>query len=349
MITTKTLYVGGCPISSKCVYSICDKDNEVINKEFYVNLYEVDTNEFINVISKNKFANKMPVKNEIISRFVTYITFKKKDINQIIAHYATFLEKNINISSVAKLYNDNILTILNNINNELIDYRDDLDIYVDIYDSIVNSSYIGIFSKNSDIPLFTAASLAETFSREDYQLNFGTKVTGIISASFVTRPISIGNIYFEPVAGSYFTINNNNIKISYIGTEFTKDKFEDLSNLRILMDLEFEPICKKMYKNKVEFERFNSFVKFIKSGSDFDTSTKFGIKLTKISIKCEGTKSEEFGNSNGVMKKVIDLIKQYYPDIQFNDIYDSTDYTTVANLQNNNEFILKVIMDSAAK
>jgi hypothetical protein len=347
MSEIKTIYCNGNPIWYKCNYTICRDDTNIINKKFYVDLDEVDTNTFIDVICKNKFANKMPVKNEIVSRFSTYITFKLKNIGKIGAVYAEFLEKKKDISTIGKNYNNMILSVIRDIANETTDYDEKCNVYVDIYDSIVSSSYIGLFPKDSDLPLFSAASLAETFSKEDYQLNFGTKVSGITSASFLTRPICIDNMYFEPVAGSYFTINNTNIKISYLGTEFTEEKFEDLANLRVLLDLEFTPIFEKLYKNKVDFDKFNSFVNFIKSGKEFDTSTKFGFKLSKISVKCEGEKAKEFGGSEGIISRINSIIKAYYPEINFTDI-TTNNLVTTEEVQDN-EFVLKVIMDSAAK
>jgi hypothetical protein len=351
MLKTNQIFCGTNATLNKIYCTICDDETNVIDKDFYVNLDTVNINEFVKVIDKNRFANKMPIKNENIGRFVTYIKITKGNAEKIEKSIKDLVNTNHKENepyTYGDFTNFMICSALINVAKD-IDGDDTSIVYLQIFDNVVGGSFIGLYpvTENEDlknnIPFFTASSLAETFSKEDYQLNFSTKVTGITAASFVTRPITFDNIYLEPVAGSHFTVNNDGIKISYLGTEFTKEKFEDLTNLKVLLDLEFEPINGKLYKTKSEFDTFNNFVNYVKSSTDFNTSTKFGFKLSKISVKCEGSKSEEFGKSERIISRINAILQTYCPGITFDDI--STNDKTTTEIVNNNEFDLKVVVD----
>ena len=169
------------------------------------------------------------------------------------------------------------------------DIKEDLSnhvIYIDLYDSIVASSFVGISAlsdnNNESSLLFTASSLGEKLEKQDYQVSFSCKKDGIVSASFNTRPMCINNIYFEAIPGSFLTIDKENVKIAYVGTEFSSDKFEDMNNLRIALDLFFTPENGKIYKNEKEFNEFNAFVKYIHGSNEENKKYKINLKLREI-------------------------------------------------------------------
>lgn len=308
-------YLNVSPMTKfKAIFTIRPDTDCKIDDSFYVNLNTVDPVDFYKVIMHNKFANKMPVNNKILDRFSTHCMIAKNDFtDSFYNNYVTAIDKiedtarSIDYIRAVKQSLENLKTLLSDIKEDLSNHV----IYIDVFDSVVASSFIGISGlsdNNESSLLFTASSLGEKIEKQDYQVSFSCKKDGIISASFNTRPMCINNIYFEAIPGSFLTIDKENVKIAYVGTEFSSEKFEDMNNLRIALDLFFTPENGKIYKNEKEFNEFNDFVKYIQGSNEENKKYKINLKLREIKITCEGVNADAFGGVDGVYKTLMNYI-----------------------------------------
>lgn len=350
----------GSPMIEFKEYITFKPENEpIINDSFYVNLNDVDPTDFFKVIMHNKFANKMPVKNSVLDRFSTHFVIKSEDFGEnLCSKYFKALE-NITDTERSKDYMNAIKTSLEHIISILHNVTEDIskhNIYVDIYDSVISSSFIGIhgLKKVDDItevsiPIFQASAFAEKIEKQDYQVSFSCKKDGIISASFITRPMCMGDIYFEPIPGSHLTIDKENVKVSYLGTEFDKEKFEDLGNLRIALDIFFTPDNGKVFKNEQEFDDFNDFIKYIKGENPDNKRYKINLKLHEIKITVEGNVADKVGYAEGIYNKVINYIKSG-TNIPFEVLCEKITQNRIEKLfkvddLSSNQFLLTTIVD----
>lgn len=340
-------------LSNYTMYFTCEsKDNDnVVNKDFYVNLDDVGIEDVLKVFKHVKFVNRIPTKVSITNRFITHIAINVKSFEKLKNDYSNndlFIEYTKNNEIGAILLNH----IFENTTNLIEDFNimDDGVIYYDIYDSVVSSSYIGIYGKKENFPLFKASSLAETTSKEDYQVSFSCKETGIISAAFNTMPMSINGIFYEAIPGSFMKMDKNNLKISFIGSEFKEETIDDLSNLRITMDINFIPKNDRhsFFNNKEEFKRFNDFVEYVKSGRNDEDTTEFNFDLAidNITIVCEGNNKDKFKSSKGLLNSVLKLIEadmdNVIPTIKTRDDKENESYVTFDTEDMHNTFTLKL-------
>jgi hypothetical protein len=334
-------------VSFKGFYIVSDNRESVINEKFYVNLDEVNIEEFIKVINHNKFANKMPIKEEIINRFSTNIAFKISNINNIVEQYKAAVNKQDLSANNSRNYILAILDFIVDITETVKKYDSNSFVYVNLYDSVVASSFVGIASDKTKVPFIEGSSITEMIKKEDYQISFSCRKTGIISASFATRPITIGNVYYESVPGSNIIMDRGNLTVGYLGTQFDPKLIGDYENLRIVLDLIFTPSNDKLFNNGEEFDKFNKFVNYIK-GSETEKPGEFIYNLSKIKMICKGKGVENYGGIKKLISEVIDSIN-YMCGTQYNsNSYEIIDDTTVEinlNKEDFGNFIFKAIMD----
>ena len=111
----------------------------------------VDPVDFYKVIVHNKFANKMPVNNKILDRFSSHYMIAKKDFTDALYNdYITVPDKiedtarSTDYIYAVKQSIENLKILLNDIKEDLSNHV----IYIDLYDSIVASSFVCILPFN---------------------------------------------------------------------------------------------------------------------------------------------------------------------------------------------------------
>lgn len=228
----------------------------------------------VDYLHKDMYINQYPKKNPFnINRFITKFAIRASDLFWYIDEISKeLIKQNIKNTEQSKYYIHALIHVL----KELYEHTKDKQeyetciLYVDILDSIINSSYIGLFTEKTKYPLFTSNNVSDISTLKDFQLNFADKVSGIVSASFNVNPfmINVENtpILFDSAEGTSFKISNETLSIDYIGTICTPEKLYNNKEFTCKLKLNFVPVNKKLFSNKDEFEKFNKFIEYINTG-----------------------------------------------------------------------------------
>ena len=248
------------------------------------------------MILNNNLANRLPKTKSPLDNFFISLRCNVSDIESIINEFSDLLVKKNPEEGIARYYVLSVLEALKTINSSKTDDHKDKFVIFDIYDSVVGSSYIGLEFPSNAIG-FKAHSLAEKISREDVQVSFSEKLD-VAYTSFGTIPnmACFGDYIFTPTPGSYMSINNESMTMSYLGTEFSSQNIANYAHKRIAMKLTFVPENGKLYKNSDEYEKFKEFVEYLESGSSSDPMKhmmKLPFKLSSIELSVAGKDESE--------------------------------------------------------
>ena len=302
----------------------------------------------VDYLHKDMFINQYPKKNPFnINRFITKFTIRVTDLFFYIDEISKeLIRQNIKNTEQSKYYIYALIHVL----KELYEHTKDKPeyetciLYVDILDSIINSSYIGLFTEKTKYPLFTSNNISDISTLKDFQLNFADKVSGIVSASFNVNPfmINVENtpILFDSAEGTSFKVSNDALSIDYIGTICTPEKLYNNKEFTCKLKLNFVPVNKKLFNNKDEFEKFNKFIEYINTGvyGQETNLPTFRVVLTSIIISVRG---ETVINPIDIMSSICKSIfispddfksKEDYDDIaQADFVYKDTNYFSFAS------------------
>ena len=306
--------------------AIYDNDSYVIfTKEDYIEKSKL----IVKYLHSDMFINQYPKRNPFnINRFITKFAIKIQDlqlyneeINKVL------IAENIKNTEQAKYYAHAILYIL----NELYLYTKDKNeyescmVYVDLFDSIINSSYIGIFTEKTKYPLFTSNNIQDISTLKDYRLNFADKVDGIVSASFSINPfmVNVSNIpiLFDSAEGTSFKVSNEELTLDYIGSIATTEKIYNYKDFMCKLKLHFVPVNKKLFKTKDEFAKFNNFVEYVNNGiyGQETNLPNFRIVLDSIDVSVRG---ETFINPADIIRAICNIISISPDDFNSKEDYE---------------------------
>jgi len=297
----------------------------IFTKEDYVEKSKL----IVKYLHNDMFINQYPKRNPFnINRFITKFAIKIQDLqlyNEEINK--ALIVENIKNTEQAKYYIHAILYIL----NELYSYTKDKNeyesciVYVDMFDSIINSSYIGIFTEKTKYPLFTSNNIQDISTLKDYQLNFADKVDGIVSASFSINPfmINISNIpiLFDSAEGTSFKVSNEELTIDYIGSIATTEKLYNYKDFMCKLKLHFVPVNGKLFKTKDEFTKFNNFVEYVNNGiyGQETNLPNFRIVLDSIDVSVRG---ETYINPTDIVHAICNIISISPDDFDSKEDYE---------------------------
>lgn len=316
------------------VYNLNDFfENMIYDIGAYVNFTKEDYIEKSKLIVKylhnDMFINQYPKRNPFnINRFITKFAIKIQDLqlyNEEINK--ALIAENIKNTEQAKYYIHAILYIL----NELYLYTKDKNeydsctVYVDLFDSIINSSYIGIFTEKTKYPLFTSNNIQDISTLKDYQLNFADKVDGIVSASFSINPfmVNVNNIpiLFDSAEGTSFKVSNEELTLDYIGSIATTEKLYNYKDFMCKLKLHFVPVNGKLFKTKDEFTKFNNFVEYVNNGiyGQETNLPNFRIVLDSIDVSVRG---ETYINPADIVHAICNIISISPDDFDSKEDYE---------------------------
>lgn len=291
-------------------YTNDGNDDKIFNEDSYVYL---DDPQYISdlptLMSKvivftlnDMYINRLPktTKNPI-SRFITKISIKVTSISTVVAFLTDKIkEQNISNTIHAKKYLMAIQrTLLELDKYTLTNFlpksdKKDCRLYIDIYDSVINSSTAGIINNETNIPIFTTNSVITTLEKKDYQINFGDKGDGIISSSLNINPFMLRSgkacITYDTIDSSCMTIANEKITIDYIGSITDKALLYDYNKFRSSLKLTFIPNNGKIFTNKHEFDEFNKLIDYLSAGSYGQVDSRLMeilLNLETVEISCK--------------------------------------------------------------
>lgn len=333
------------------IYSDYGKNDNIYDRESYICLNESLeaipnlVSQAIKYMKKNMYINKYPQRTQSpINRFITKFSLIL-DIELINTFMETLrntiIKENIPNNSQVKFY---ILAMFNTC-NQLIGYINGKSNYmkclafIDIYDSIINSSYSGFFSKTSKYPILTTNSISSTSKMKDVQINFSDKVDGIVHASFNINPFMVNvkscgeTITYDSEDGNVLKIGNDSISVEYVGSITRPELIYNYSEFRSKLVFKFVPEKegRKIYKTKEEFDQFNELIKYIENGV-YGSLTKF---LKEIPVKLE---SIEIINSGSRYIEPADIMKSIISDLLIDINYDEKFNYLVSLLNNEQSF-----------
>lgn len=295
-------------------------DEMVYDLGFYITIDDTDkTKRFelieriIRTIEKNKYANKIPQDIVVYSRFVTKIAIRYDLFKTVVGEFLEVVKTcNISDNDSSKPYIKALCDAFMKVSEKHIETNvlDTSYLMFDVYDYNVCSSYVGLFN-DVGYPMMTSCELVEKISREDINISFSEKASGVISASFRPVPMCIGDIIFRPLDNFFMNVTNDKINISYIGTIHDVEKYKDFSHFKADLTLTFVPQVtedNKIFKNLNQFEKFNDFIEYISNGTETSTpltDMKIPVRLDEIYVRCTGELNDKEHTASKIIEKLI--------------------------------------------
>lgn len=310
-------------------------DDKVFDERSYVYIdHEAQMDIFFNKVIKymlnDMYINRFPkALNTTINRFVTKVAINVKSLTTAVATFGMAItEANISNTVHAKKYILALHRTLAELDKYCLkfnadDLRKNSRLYIDLYDSVIDSSYITFVNRNTAIPLFSANSIECMTKLKDYQLSFSDKVDGVVSASFNANPfmLSLGKttLLYDTIDGATMNVSNDKITIDYIGSIVDPFFVYNYKEYKSKLKLTFEPVNGKLFKNKTEFDKFNSFINYIDTGIFGQIENKlpeFPVKLRMIEISSNNNKENNpYIDELNVLHIFKEFIKTMYPTI----------------------------------
>ena len=297
-------------------------------------------NKVIDYIMNDMYINRFPkTQNPSVSRFITKFSINVSMLSVISTMLTNLItERNIPNTVYSKKYLIGLQRCILELDKYCLKFETDekrknCRLYIDLLDSVVNSSSMSIYSKDSNIPLFTTNSLADKVKIKDFPLNFSDKVDGIISASFnlnpftLSSPLSKVSINYDFIDGSFMKITNNKITLDYIGSIIDPHMVYNYKEFKSSLKLTFVPENGRIFKTKEEFNKFNDLVEYIDSGVHGQVDNKLieiPIRLDRIEItSILNKKDSPYAEDVDIYKLFKTFLKSIYPNelTNENDIY----------------------------
>lgn len=255
----------------------CD-DTYVYNKDFYVDIFrdKETVEKAVDTLLKTGFVSAIPVmENDDRFNHETCIKFnlnsKSLEAHDYMKQYIDrVIEKNTENNELYKSILDTINTTIENVFKQ--QPLDNRTYFINMVDSIFNQHrmYLQLGSmKDTEnksetpihtMPIFESCACLATTNKQDHQINFGTKVSGNISATYAECPISFDKYLMVQIPGSGANLTLSDLTLSYLGSIFTSEMFEDYSRFRFTMDISFKPLNKLFVNNAESFDHFDKMI-----------------------------------------------------------------------------------------
>lgn len=329
---------GSTPVFFKYLcscYTNDGNDDKVFNECAYVYIdQEAQMDDFFDTVIKymlnDMYINRFPnAFKTTINRFVTKVAVNIKYLSAAVSIFGNCITKaNISNTVHAKKYILALHRTLAELDKYCIkfnadDLRKNSRLYIDLYDSVIDSSYVTFENTNTALPLFSTSSIECMTKLKDYQLSFSDKVDGVVSASFNANPfmLSLGKatLLYDTIDGATMNVSNDKITIDYIGSIVDPYFVYNYKEYKSKLKLTFEPVNGKLFKNKAEFDKFNSFITYIDMGIFGQLETKlpvFPVKLRMIEISSNNNKENNpYIDELNVLHIFKEFIKTMYPTI----------------------------------
>ena len=265
----------------KC-YTNDGNDDKIFDDASYVSLdAHPQMDDFFDTVikymSNDMYINRYPKSQKAsIDRFVTKVSIKVSSLSAAVTFFANAITAaNLQNTLHAKKYILALHRILSELDKYCLNFNADpikknCRLFVDMYDSVVNSSQVSFFNTVTNSPVFSANSIESTTKIKDYQLNFSDKVEGVVSASFNVNPFILHLtktlLCYDTIDGASMNVSNDKITIDYIGSIVDPYFIHNYKQYKSLLKLTFVPVNKKIFSNKVEFDKFNDMINYVNDG-----------------------------------------------------------------------------------
>jgi hypothetical protein len=282
-----------------------DSVSEIYNESFYVDIFKNEETMKLAVeyILNNGFASAIPImSSDQIDNHETCIKFKVNSDTRKIYEMFKSIVSEIDITK----YNKMFVHVLNYVEELISDYfntiskiNDDV-FYINVKDSVFNAHRCLLFVGNSEngFPIFECCKNTALTKRTDFQLNFGTKATGYVGATYQECPVSFDKYLMTQIPGGGTNLAIDSYIVNYLGSIFTPELFEDYSKFRFALDIEFLPQNKKFVSNEESYNYFNEMITQSRESNDSQMwkSIKpktLACKMNRIKLVVSGTEAKE--------------------------------------------------------
>ena len=302
-----------------------DDISEIYNESFYVDIFKDEETMKLAVeyILINGFASAIPVtSSDQIDNHETCIKFKiNPDTLKIYKMFKSTVSE-IDVSKYDKVF-VNILNyieeLISDCFNEL--HENDADVfYINIKDSVFNAHRCLLFVGDSEngFPIFECCKNTALTKRTDFQLNFGTKATGYVGATYQECPVSFDKYLMTQIPGGGANLALNSYTVNYLGSIFTPELFEDYSKFRFALDIRFLPQNKLFYTNEESYDYFNEIITQSKESNDSKMweSIKpktLACKMNRIKLVVSGTEAKK-EDAAEILSKLVKTITHFNID-----------------------------------
>lgn len=293
---------------------------KIFNERFYVSILENEEvmRKAATFLVKNGYISAIPMMNDDDREYhETCIRLVKDDkFFDNLKRFEEILDevsKDLSLSDVTKGVINELNDILFNDYSDPEYAKDAYYIYINLKDNVYNQHRCIVSVNDVDNTLFESCINKVTASKTDYQLNFGTKVTGNIGASFGECPITFGKYLGVQIPGGTSTLNLESYKLAYLGSIFNEELFEDYSQFRFALDIEFKPLNSKFATNDESFKYYHNIIEQTKEKnpsklfSDRNKS-KLICKLANIKLTVSGKLATSEQDVEDVIRSLIDAI-----------------------------------------
>lgn len=337
-----------------------DPVSEIYNESFYVDIfkYEETMKLAVEYILNNGFASAIPIMSS--NQIDNHETCIKFEINPNSRKIYELFKSTISEIDETK-YNKVFVNILYYIEELVSEYfntnseNDNDDVfYINIKDSVFNAHRCLLFVGDNEtgFPIFECCKNTALTKRTDFQLNFGTKATGHVGATYQECPVSFDKYLMTQIPGGGANLVLNSYTVSYLGSIFTPDLFEDYSKFRFALDIEFLPQNKLFYSNEESYNYFNEIITQSKESNDSQMweSIKpktLACKMNHIKLVVSGTEAKKEDTADILFKLVktitninIDAIVQnpipideFKTFVSEHTFYDNVNYVFEADIK----------------
>lgn len=283
-----------------------DPVSEIYNESFYVDIFKSeDTMELaVDYILNYGFIGGVPITmSDLTNSHEIFIKFKiDSDTRKV---YEMF-KSTISGIDVTK-YNKLCVQILDYIVELVSDYFDTISgndnddvFYINIKDSIFNAHRCLLFVGDCEtgFPIFECCKNTTLTKRTDVQLNFGTKATGYVGATYQECPVTFDKYLMTQIPGGGANLVTDSYKVNYLGSIFTPELFDDYSKFRFALDIEFLPQNKKFVSNEESFNYFNEIIAQSRESNDSQmwgsiNPKTLACKMNHIKLVVSGTEAKK--------------------------------------------------------
>lgn len=313
----------------------CD-DTYVYNKDFYVDIFsDKDTVEkVVDTLLKTGFVSAIPVmENDDKFNHETCIKFKLNMKSfEAFNYMKQYIDRvNEKYAENSELYKSILNTITEAIENVFKQQpMDNRTYFINMVDSIFNQHrmYLQLGSmKDTEnksetpvhtMPIFESCACLATTNKQDHQINFGTKVSGNVSATYAECPICFDKYLMVQIPGSGANLTLSDLTLSYLGSIFTPDMFEDYSRFRFTMDISFKPFNKLFVCNSEAFEHFDKLISTSKANVPSNMNERWFnpisilTKMKSIKLVLSGKESKQEDVTDVICGFIKTLISTLY-------------------------------------
>ena len=298
-----------------------DDISRIFNNKFYVNVLESEDimKKAATFLANNGYVCAIPVMSDDDRDYheTCIMLVRTDDFIKNIEQFENILNEatennGAGVSNITK----GVITELTSVFEDYSDPEYEKDayyIFINVKDSVYNQHRCIVSVNDINNNLFEACVNKVTASKTDYQLNFGSKVTGNIGASFGECPIAFGKYLGIQIPGGTSTLNLESYKLAYLGSIFTNELFEDYSQFRFALDIEFKPLNSKFATNTESFEYYHNMIDQTKEKNPSKlfsdrSKSKLNCKLANIKLSVSGKLVTCEQDVEDVVRSLIDTI-----------------------------------------